>query len=200
MMSTMDGNVIAAGFDNHPPILDKSRYNSWQSHMLLYIKGKEHGKQRYDSIINRPFKYGTVEVPQNQRHLKKHSHCQVKCSHWQYKFSLPVKVVATARRLEMPLPEFRIQQYLQHEHYALWEVIEFGDSYKVSTNSDPDDTSRRKDDEQSGETVTITTKDMQRKKTIRNEDGNIACVSTASTTFPTGSVNVATISQDTASA
>nr|GFD18076.1 ribonuclease H-like domain-containing protein [Tanacetum cinerariifolium] len=33
-----------------------------------------------------------------------------------------------------------------------------------------------------------------------NEDGNIACVSTASTTFPTGSVNVATISQDTASA
>ncbi|GKE57160.1 hypothetical protein Tco_1496345 [Tanacetum coccineum] len=26
--------------------------------------------------------------------------------------------------------KFRIQQYLQHEHYALWEVIEFGDSYK----------------------------------------------------------------------
>nr|GEV61530.1 retrovirus-related Pol polyprotein from transposon TNT 1-94 [Tanacetum cinerariifolium] len=25
--------------------------------------------------------------------------------------------------------QFRIQQYLQHEHYALWEVIEFGDSY-----------------------------------------------------------------------
>nr|GEU29780.1 hypothetical protein [Tanacetum cinerariifolium] len=30
---------------------------------------------------------------------------QVKSSHWQYKFPLPVKVVATARRLEMPLPE-----------------------------------------------------------------------------------------------
>nr|GEV06205.1 reverse transcriptase [Tanacetum cinerariifolium] len=30
---------------------------------------------------------------------------QVKCSHWQYKFPLPVKGVATARRLEMPLPE-----------------------------------------------------------------------------------------------
>nr|GEX73403.1 reverse transcriptase domain-containing protein [Tanacetum cinerariifolium] len=27
--------------------------------------------------------------------------------------------------------QFRIQQYLQHEHYALWEVIEFGDSYVV---------------------------------------------------------------------
>nr|GEZ98924.1 ribonuclease H-like domain-containing protein [Tanacetum cinerariifolium] len=55
-------------------------------------------------------------------------------------------------------------QYLQHEHYALWEVIEFGDSYKVLTNTDPNDTSRRKDDEQSGRIVTITTEDMQRKK------------------------------------
>nr|GEY60512.1 hypothetical protein [Tanacetum cinerariifolium] len=35
----------------------------------------------------------------------RHSHCQVKSSHWQYKFPLLVKVVATARRLEMPLPE-----------------------------------------------------------------------------------------------
>nr|GEY45961.1 hypothetical protein [Tanacetum cinerariifolium] len=60
--------------------------------------------------------------------------------------------------------QFRIQQYLQHEHYALWEVIEFDDSYKVPTNTDPNDTSRRKDDEQSGRTVTITTEDMQRKK------------------------------------
>nr|GFB22297.1 hypothetical protein [Tanacetum cinerariifolium] len=170
-------------------------------------------------------------------------------------------------------------------HYALWEVIEFSDSYKVPTNTDPNDTSRRRDDEQSGRTVTITTEDMQTKKndvkarttlllslpnehqwrfskyktakelwaailktfgvwrnrndldTISlddlynhlkvyeakvqtksnsnsqnmafisslknnsgNKDGNIACVSTASTTFPTGSVNVATINQDTASA
>nr|GFA05206.1 hypothetical protein [Tanacetum cinerariifolium] len=30
---------------------------------------------------------------------------EVKCSHWQYKFPLPVKIVATARREEMPLPE-----------------------------------------------------------------------------------------------
>nr|GFD34978.1 hypothetical protein [Tanacetum cinerariifolium] len=52
----------------------------------------------------------------------------------------------------------------QHEHYALWEVIEFGDSYKVPTNTDPDNTTTRKDDEQSGRTVTITTEDMQRKK------------------------------------
>nr|GFC09210.1 hypothetical protein [Tanacetum cinerariifolium] len=37
-------------------------------------------------------------------------------------------------------------------------------------------------------------------KNNSNKDGNTICVTTASTTFPTGSVNVATISQDTASA
>nr|GFB31427.1 hypothetical protein [Tanacetum cinerariifolium] len=49
--------------------------------------------------------------------------------------------------------QFRIQQYLQHEHYALWEVIEFGDSYKAPTNTDP-----------TGRTTTLTTDDMQKKK------------------------------------
>nr|GEV92271.1 hypothetical protein [Tanacetum cinerariifolium] len=101
----------------------------------------------------------------------------VKYSHWQYKFPLPVKVVATTRRLEMPLPEvrtaieekkkklaFQIQQYLQHDHYALWEVIEFGDSYKVPTNTDPYDTTTRRGVEKSERTVTFTTEDMQKKK------------------------------------
>nr|GFB90879.1 hypothetical protein [Tanacetum cinerariifolium] len=37
-------------------------------------------------------------------------------------------------------------------------------------------------------------------KNTSNEDGNTACVTTASTAFPTGSVNVVTLSQDTASA
>ncbi|GJZ02450.1 hypothetical protein Tco_0520411 [Tanacetum coccineum] len=62
-MSTMTENVIAAGADNRPPMLEKSQYNSWQSHMLLYIRGKEHGKELYDSFINGPFQFGTVDVP-----------------------------------------------------------------------------------------------------------------------------------------
>nr|GEU79657.1 hypothetical protein [Tanacetum cinerariifolium] len=37
-------------------------------------------------------------------------------------------------------------------------------------------------------------------KNSSNEDSNTICVTTASTAFPTGSINVATISQDTASA
>nr|GFA90332.1 hypothetical protein [Tanacetum cinerariifolium] len=133
--------------------------------------------------------------------------------------------------------------------YALWEVIEFGDSYKVPTNSDPVDSRTKK-----RRTVTVTTDDIQKKKNDKNdvkarttlllslldehqlrfskyktarelwavilktfggghkeeekesfkatiwklqsrsnnEDGNTVCVTTATTAFPTGSVNVAT--------
>nr|GEZ89939.1 retrovirus-related Pol polyprotein from transposon TNT 1-94 [Tanacetum cinerariifolium] len=56
--------------------------------------------------------------------------------------------------------QFRIQQYLQHEHYALWEVIEFGDSYKVPATDPNDTTTTSSDDAKSGRTVTITTEDM----------------------------------------
>ncbi|GJR76569.1 hypothetical protein Tco_0088934 [Tanacetum coccineum] len=45
MMSTMLDNVIDVGFDNPPPMLKRSQYDSWQSRMLLYIQGKEHGEE-----------------------------------------------------------------------------------------------------------------------------------------------------------
>nr|GFC56195.1 hypothetical protein [Tanacetum cinerariifolium] len=48
---------------------------------------------------------------------------------------------------------FRIQQYLQHEHYALWEVIKFGDSYKAPLST-----------KKKGRTMARTTEDMQKRK------------------------------------
>nr|GEV29470.1 hypothetical protein [Tanacetum cinerariifolium] len=65
-MLRMAKNVIVAGADNRPPMLDKTQYSSWASRMLLYIKGKEHGKLLYDSVINGPFKYRTVTLPETQ--------------------------------------------------------------------------------------------------------------------------------------
>nr|GEV09305.1 hypothetical protein [Tanacetum cinerariifolium] len=64
--------------------------------------------------------------------------------------------------------KFRIQQYLQQEHYALWEVIEFGDSYKAT----PDETAKDKgpaskvssSTKKKGGTMAITTEDMQKRK------------------------------------
>nr|GEZ03059.1 hypothetical protein [Tanacetum cinerariifolium] len=60
--------------------------------------------------------------------------------------------------------QFSIQQYLQHEHYALWEVSKFKDSYKApanvaTTGSASDGTGKKK-----GRTVTLTTDDMQKRK------------------------------------
>ncbi|GJS25893.1 reverse transcriptase domain-containing protein [Tanacetum coccineum] len=44
-------------------MLDKTNYSSWASRMLLYIKGKEHGKLLVDSVLNGPFHYGTMVEP-----------------------------------------------------------------------------------------------------------------------------------------
>ncbi|GKD47081.1 hypothetical protein Tco_1271726 [Tanacetum coccineum] len=66
MSLSLAENVIVAGADNHPPMLDKTQYSLWASRMLLYIKGKEHGKLLIDSVLNGPFQYGTVVVPKNE--------------------------------------------------------------------------------------------------------------------------------------
>ncbi|GJR20933.1 ribonuclease H-like domain-containing protein [Tanacetum coccineum] len=60
--------------------------------------------------------------------------------------------------------KFRIQQYLQHEHYALWEVIEFGDSYRApaqdkSVSGEATPSSRSK-----GRTMAVTAEDMQKRR------------------------------------
>nr|GFB56564.1 hypothetical protein [Tanacetum cinerariifolium] len=60
--------------------------------------------------------------------------------------------------------KFRIQQYLQNEHYALWEVIKFGDSYEApqevaDTGSTSEGSAKKK-----GRTVAVTTEDMQKRK------------------------------------
>nr|GEX16560.1 hypothetical protein [Tanacetum cinerariifolium] len=63
--------------------------------------------------------------------------------------------------------QFRIQQYLQHEHYALWEVIEFGDSYVVPESypsTTTTDTTSGEIGTKSRRTVTLTAEDTQRKK------------------------------------
>ncbi|GKA30162.1 hypothetical protein Tco_0716467 [Tanacetum coccineum] len=53
--------MIVAGAENRPPMLDKAMYNSWESRMLLYIKGKKNGKIMLESIKNGPLVYPTVE-------------------------------------------------------------------------------------------------------------------------------------------
>ncbi|GKA92132.1 hypothetical protein Tco_0814057 [Tanacetum coccineum] len=63
MSLSLAENVIVAGADNRPPMLEKTMYSSWASRMLIYIRGKENGKLLVDSVLNGPFKYGTITVP-----------------------------------------------------------------------------------------------------------------------------------------
>ncbi|GJV66706.1 hypothetical protein Tco_1482215 [Tanacetum coccineum] len=58
--------------------------------------------------------------------------------------------------------KFRIQQYLQHEHYALWEVIEFGDSYKAPPKETCKGVTGEGSVKKKGRTMAITVKDMQK--------------------------------------
>nr|GEX63076.1 reverse transcriptase domain-containing protein [Tanacetum cinerariifolium] len=106
----------------------------------------------------------------------------------------------------------------------LSKVIEFGDSYEVPKSTTTTDATSGETSTKSRRTVTLTAEDMQKKKndvkarttlllslpdehqqhftkhSSRSEDGNTACVPTASTNVPTASASVATISQDTACA
>nr|GEW92696.1 putative ribonuclease H-like domain-containing protein [Tanacetum cinerariifolium] len=59
--------------------------------------------------------------------------------------------------------KFRIQQYLQ-KHYALWEVIEFGDSYKAPPEESGKGSASKSSAKKKGRTVVITTKDMQKRR------------------------------------
>ncbi|GJV16248.1 hypothetical protein Tco_1361571 [Tanacetum coccineum] len=60
-MTTLAEHMIVAGAENHPLMLDKIMYNSWQIRMLLYIKGKKNGRMMPESIKNGPLDYPTVE-------------------------------------------------------------------------------------------------------------------------------------------
>nr|GEV56623.1 putative ribonuclease H-like domain-containing protein [Tanacetum cinerariifolium] len=52
----MAENVIAAGFETRPPMLEKGMYDIWKTRILLYVQGKENGKMLIDSIKNEPVK------------------------------------------------------------------------------------------------------------------------------------------------
>ncbi|GJV25545.1 hypothetical protein Tco_1378240 [Tanacetum coccineum] len=49
-MATMAEHVIAAGFENRPPMLEKDMYDSWKTWIMLYIQGEENGEMLIDSI------------------------------------------------------------------------------------------------------------------------------------------------------
>nr|GEY48149.1 hypothetical protein [Tanacetum cinerariifolium] len=60
--------------------------------------------------------------------------------------------------------KFRIQQYLQNKHYALWEVIEFGDSYEAPLEESGTGSKSESSAKNKGRTVALTIEDMQKRR------------------------------------
>ncbi|GJS12297.1 hypothetical protein Tco_0369093 [Tanacetum coccineum] len=95
-MATMAENVIVAGAENRPPMLEKGMYDSWKSRIWLYIKGKENGEMLIDSIENGPFQLkkevtipATDGTPEHKRaqtmadlspEEKLRQHCEIKAT------------------------------------------------------------------------------------------------------------------------
>ncbi|GKC08368.1 hypothetical protein Tco_0999978 [Tanacetum coccineum] len=71
-MTTLAKDIIVAGAENRPPMLEKSMYDSWASHIRLFIKGKKHGRMMLDSIDNGPLVYPIIEE-NGQTRPKKYS-------------------------------------------------------------------------------------------------------------------------------
>nr|GEY33581.1 hypothetical protein [Tanacetum cinerariifolium] len=121
------------------PIKGVLRYNlSFEDKSLVTRKGCHVGNKMLQGIPTAS--YGDPPA-------SKFSHCLTL-----YRTPWPIKGV------------LRIQQYLQTEHYALWEVIEFGDSYKAL----PEETGKGPTSESSarkkGRTVAITMEDIQKRR------------------------------------
>ncbi|GKC52896.1 hypothetical protein Tco_1075641 [Tanacetum coccineum] len=51
-MTTLAKHIIVVRAENHPTMLEKSMYDSWESRIRLFIKGKKHGRMMLDSIDN----------------------------------------------------------------------------------------------------------------------------------------------------
>ncbi|GJY99221.1 hypothetical protein Tco_0516651 [Tanacetum coccineum] len=70
-MATMAENVIAAGSKNFPPMLEKGKYDSWKTRIILYIRGKENG----DMLIGLINKGKQERVKLQGARLLKHRRC-----------------------------------------------------------------------------------------------------------------------------
>ncbi|GKB23754.1 hypothetical protein Tco_0863155 [Tanacetum coccineum] len=53
-MSTQQ-DIYVAGFENHPPMLNKYNYVPWSSRLLRYAKSKPNGKLIYNFIMHGPY-------------------------------------------------------------------------------------------------------------------------------------------------
>nr|GEZ58184.1 hypothetical protein [Tanacetum cinerariifolium] len=80
------------------------------------------------------------------------------------KFERPLDRSAASASLYTKHSQELLEYYLQNEHYALWEVIEFGDSYKAPPEETGKGPASESSTKKKGRIVVITTEDMQKRR------------------------------------
>ncbi|GJU72476.1 hypothetical protein Tco_1263881, partial [Tanacetum coccineum] len=76
-MTTLAKFMIIAGVDNHPPILEKSLYDSWKSSMELYIENRENRRIILNSVQHVPLVWPTVVEEDGTTRTKKYEELSV---------------------------------------------------------------------------------------------------------------------------
>ncbi|GKA56774.1 hypothetical protein Tco_0755846 [Tanacetum coccineum] len=76
-MTTLAEFMIIAGADNHPPMLEKSMYDSWKSRMDLYIENRENGRMILNSVLNGPLVWPTIDEENGTTQTKKYEELSV---------------------------------------------------------------------------------------------------------------------------
>ncbi|GJV36028.1 hypothetical protein Tco_1408505 [Tanacetum coccineum] len=71
-MTTLAEFMIIAGADNHPPMLEKTLYDSWKSRIELYIENRENERMILNSLQNGPLVWPTVVEEDGTARTKKY--------------------------------------------------------------------------------------------------------------------------------
>ncbi|GJZ19020.1 retrovirus-related pol polyprotein from transposon TNT 1-94 [Tanacetum coccineum] len=71
-MSTLAEFMIIASADNHPPMLEKSMYDSRKSRMELYIENRENGIMILNSVLNGLLVWPTIDEENGTTRTKKY--------------------------------------------------------------------------------------------------------------------------------
>ncbi|GJS67286.1 retrovirus-related pol polyprotein from transposon TNT 1-94 [Tanacetum coccineum] len=76
-MITLAEFMIITGADSHPPMLEKSMYDSWKSCMEIYIENRENGIMILSSVLNGPLVWPTVAQEYGTTRTKKYEELSV---------------------------------------------------------------------------------------------------------------------------
>nr|GFA72906.1 ribonuclease H-like domain-containing protein [Tanacetum cinerariifolium] len=124
--------AILSGADNRPLMLEKDMYDSWKSRMELYMLNRQHGRMILESVEQGPLLWPSVEVEGVTR-LKKYSELSAAKA-----IQADYDVKATNIILQgLPLEDMKMEHYLSHTDYPIWQVIQNGNgpvSVTIDTN------------------------------------------------------------------